>query len=78
MILDHTIIFLLGELYSRVIGDALMNIKGLFRDYSTTYVPQTILEQLHKNMKFLQHPFKCSDNSTIFFKLSCVELNMFR
>ena len=37
----------------------------------------SIVEQLHKKLEFVEYLFRCSHNSTLFSRAECVELKLF-
>ena len=51
-----------------------MGCLGLLHKLCST---NSIMEQLHKKLEFVEYLFRCSHNSTLFPRTECVELKPF-
>ena len=65
--------FLNETLWIGIMRDSLTTVLGGVWDCSTN----SIVEQLHKKLEFVEYLFRCSHNFTLFLGAECVELKPF-
>jgi len=54
-----------------------LGLRGCLAQLHELCSTNSIMEQLHKKLEFVEYLFRCSHNSTIFSRIECVELKLF-